>query len=287
MDYTNLGKHIAHLLLKEDLEIQKKIINFKESFETPLNKKEIIKEFIKFSLKELKLKKVPQKLTLSRDTSKAKEYKTFGTFNPELNEIWIYTENRNCADILRTLAHELVHFKQKENNQPLDGSTGSNIENEANALAGELLRKFGKINNNIYEGLVKEIGDSKPYNWEYKGIDDENNVYYSFDTPKNNYSAAFSYLGDDAYDYSFNTVGEMGLDTNENVVLQIMATIVDICLDFIKKHSPSEITIHPIKTKDSIDDKRRSKIYGYYLEKNIPSDYKLIKLGDNYKVIKK
>jgi hypothetical protein len=61
--------------------------------------------------------------------------------------------NRNLADILRTLGHELVHHKQnldgKINAQ--SGITGSDEENEANAKAGVLLRKFGKINDDIYE----------------------------------------------------------------------------------------------------------------------------------------
>ncbi len=58
------------------------------------------------------------------------------------------------ADILRTLAHELIHRKQDEDGRldPNSGETGSEIENEANAQAGILLRKFGEQNNNIYEG---------------------------------------------------------------------------------------------------------------------------------------
>jgi hypothetical protein len=62
------------------------------------------------------------------------------------------------ADILRTLAHELVHRKQDEDGR-LDitsGETGSEIENEANAQAGILLRNFGKTNKHIYEQLLKE-----------------------------------------------------------------------------------------------------------------------------------
>jgi len=57
------------------------------------------------------------------------------------------------ADILRTLAHELVHRKQEEDGRltPTSGETGSPIEDEANAMAGVLLRNFGKINNGIYE----------------------------------------------------------------------------------------------------------------------------------------
>jgi Zn-dependent peptidase ImmA (M78 family) len=61
------------------------------------------------------------------------------------------------ADILRTLAHELVHRKQDEDGR-IDyesGETGSDIENEANAQAGVLLRDYGKVDNGIYEAKKK------------------------------------------------------------------------------------------------------------------------------------
>ena len=112
-----------------------------------------IGEFIKYSIKNLGLQSPPSNLTLSYDNSKAKEKRSFGYFDPSSKKIWVYVKNRNMADILRTLAHELVHRKQEEDGR-LDinsGKTGSPIEDEANAMAGVLLRNFGKINNSIYE----------------------------------------------------------------------------------------------------------------------------------------
>ncbi len=122
------------------------------------NRVNIIKEFVKFAATELKLKTIPKGITLSYDTNEAKTNRTFGTFEPDLNKVWVYVKNRNLADILRTLGHELIHRKQDEENR-IDyksGNTGSEIENEANAQAGVLLRKFGQQNNNIYEGVIKE-----------------------------------------------------------------------------------------------------------------------------------
>jgi hypothetical protein len=83
--------------------------------------------------------------------------RSFGSFNPNNDKIWVYVKNRNMADILRTLAHELVHRKQAEDGriENKSGNTGSDIENEANAMAGILLRKFGKQNENIYESKKK------------------------------------------------------------------------------------------------------------------------------------
>ena len=112
-----------------------------------------IKKFIGFAIKELGIQKPPTGITLSRDNNMAKANHTFGTFNPNNDKIWLYVKNRNMADLLRTLAHELVHRKQAEDGR-IDmnsGETGSEIENEANAQAGVLLRKFGKQNEEIYQ----------------------------------------------------------------------------------------------------------------------------------------
>jgi hypothetical protein len=112
-----------------------------------------IGEFIKFAIKNLGIQSPPRNLSLSYDTNRAKEMKSFGFFSPDDNKIWVYCGNRNMADILRTLAHELVHRKQDEDGRISyeSGKTGSDIENEANAKAGVLLRDFGKQHEEIYQ----------------------------------------------------------------------------------------------------------------------------------------
>lgn len=54
--------------------------------------------------------------------------------------------NRQPADILRTLAHELVHWGQGQDDKIDDGSwhDGSELENEANAVAGVIMRDFAR-----------------------------------------------------------------------------------------------------------------------------------------------
>lgn len=92
------------------------------------------------------------------------DMKSLGHFNPAENKIAVVIKGRLLADILRTLAHELVHAKQMQDgrltNPAIDGATGSDIENEANALAGVLMRNYGKINKKIFlsEGLIVEGG---------------------------------------------------------------------------------------------------------------------------------
>ena len=112
-----------------------------------------IGEFIKYAIKNLGIQNPPRNLSLSYDTAKAKEMRSFGYFDPNDNKIWVYVGNRNMGDILRTLAHELVHRKQDEDGRISyeSGKTGSDIENEANAKAGILLRDFGKQHEEIYQ----------------------------------------------------------------------------------------------------------------------------------------
>lgn len=67
----------------------------------------------------------------------------------------IYVKNRAIIDICRSIAHELVHHMQFKEGRLLDaakdGEDGSPIENEANAVAGVIIRKWGKLNPEIYE----------------------------------------------------------------------------------------------------------------------------------------
>ena len=63
--------------------------------------------------------------------------------------VTVVVGDRHQMDIMRTLAHELVHCKQMESYEP-DGATGSDDENEANAMAGVLMREWGQNNPDLY-----------------------------------------------------------------------------------------------------------------------------------------
>jgi hypothetical protein len=70
----------------------------------------------------------------------------FGGYDIESNSIQLALKDRHPADILRTLAHELVHYKQNTTHGLHDrsGLTGSPEENEANTKAGVIMRHFNK-----------------------------------------------------------------------------------------------------------------------------------------------
>jgi hypothetical protein len=68
--------------------------------------------------------------------------------------IKVYVKDRAIIDVCRSIAHELVHHKQniegKFENAVDPGEDGSEFENEANAVAGILIRKWGRIHPEIY-----------------------------------------------------------------------------------------------------------------------------------------
>jgi cytidyltransferase-like protein len=156
--YLVYGSHLIH---GEDPKVLMAVLDLQGPKPFPLkevkklNESETatIGEFIKYAIKNLGIQNPPRNLSLSYDTAKAKQMRSFGYFDPNSNKIWVYCGNRNMGDILRTLAHELVHRKQDEDGRISyeSGKTGSEIENEANAKAGVLLRDFGKQHEEIYQ----------------------------------------------------------------------------------------------------------------------------------------
>lgn len=107
------------------------------------SKKVQIKDFLSFTQQELNLPNIP-KIIIIDNPEFSKIHKTFACFKNNPVEIKIQVANRHILDIYRSLAHELVHYSQMCNGQELNGEDGSKCENEANAMAGILLRKYTK-----------------------------------------------------------------------------------------------------------------------------------------------
>lgn len=122
-------------------------------------KAEILADFINFCKNSIGIQKLP-KIQFIKDNIWVKQNRTFGQYNSESNALSVYIGNRNLADICRTLAHELAHHKQNEMGliNPGSGETGSPIENQANEVAGVILREYGKIQSLIYESKVTKNG---------------------------------------------------------------------------------------------------------------------------------
>jgi hypothetical protein len=105
-----------------------------------------LRDFLPIAVKELKLKRLPKIKFLSKLDNE--DQPTFGTFSHDGANAMIQLNimNRHPVDVLRTLAHELVHYKQFVHKQlgPKSGDTGSSSENEAHVIAGIIMRHFDK-----------------------------------------------------------------------------------------------------------------------------------------------
>jgi len=137
-----------------------------------------MKKFVEYACNELSISE--PKINIINSPTYSQENHSFGGYIPSEEKILVVVHNRNMADILRTLAHELVHHHQKLNGDELNGEDGSETENEANAKAGVIMRKFGRENPQIFEGKINEkiIGnkiecDNCGWSWNIKDGGDD------------------------------------------------------------------------------------------------------------------
>jgi hypothetical protein len=123
-------------------------------------KVDLIEKFIVYVEDYLQIEELPE-IKFVNDRQWATEFHSFGRYRNENKDITVYLKARNLADILRTLGHELVHHKQNELGMldAASGQTGSEVENQANATAGIMMRNFGKSHEEIYESHTIKLGN--------------------------------------------------------------------------------------------------------------------------------
>ena len=109
----------------------------------------ILKRFIVFLKRELSLT-IDIPYILIDDSDFSKKTGAFGMMNSD-GIVYISIINRHPLDILRTVAHEYVHYKQSIKRVVMNPSPGSPSENEANAKAGEIMRKYGKLHPELFD----------------------------------------------------------------------------------------------------------------------------------------
>jgi hypothetical protein len=116
-------------------------MNLFEMFEQPATFKDALTDFLPMCVDHLQLNQLP-KIAFQKDI----DVTSFGTYDANTDTITLVLHNRQPVDILRTLAHELVHAQQRQSDKikPGDGQTGSPIEDEANAEAGVIMRVFAQ-----------------------------------------------------------------------------------------------------------------------------------------------
>jgi len=110
--------------------------------------------FIEFAAKELGLKEIP---TIFFAGDKENQFNAFG--HTKGDDITVRVTDRHPGDVMRTIAHELVHYLK--NNYPNESVKD---EDEANALAGRIMRKYNLKTPKVFKmkpidgDVVKEDG---------------------------------------------------------------------------------------------------------------------------------
>lgn len=131
---------------------------------------DIVQKFLPFAKEFLKLKKLPE-IHFVEKPSFAKRITAFGQISD--NRIVIDVKDRQPMDILRTVAHELVHYSQHQKGIKGLSSAGSPTENQANKLAGSLMRKFGETHSKYFELSAVNEAKKRKKRKEMLDIDSE------------------------------------------------------------------------------------------------------------------
>jgi Zn-dependent peptidase ImmA (M78 family) len=121
-------------------------------FNQTSSKIESLNQFVKWAIERIDIKNPPT-IKFGTDLDQVQQRRTFGSTTSN-GDIWVHIKNRNTADVMRTLMHELVHHRQFLDgvaHDEMDEERRQYIEDEANALAGRLMREYGSEHEEIYE----------------------------------------------------------------------------------------------------------------------------------------
>lgn len=116
------------------------------------DKKEKLNSFVKFVKEQLGLETVPT-ISVQNHRNGLKTTANYD-YTKENKVIKVCMKNRALVDVMRSIAHELVHHKQFEQgrlNGPKPPDIGGEIEDEANAKAGQFIKMFARMDESIYD----------------------------------------------------------------------------------------------------------------------------------------
>lgn len=115
-----------------------------EGRESKENVVQMFKDFFPLAMQVLELDKLPE-VHFEPELNTGSQ-PSFGMYVNGENVLYVALRNRHPVDILRTVAHELAHYRQDLRGELNDrsGETGSPQENQAHELAGIIMRHFNK-----------------------------------------------------------------------------------------------------------------------------------------------
>lgn len=117
------------------------------------NDDSMVHDFIQHTAMELGIDPLPE-IHLHTNPDWSVHNHSFGRYDPESHTLNVSLPNRHILDVLRTVAHELVHCLQNQQHGQLPpdaGETGSRWENDANARAGIIMRDWANTHPEHFE----------------------------------------------------------------------------------------------------------------------------------------
>lgn len=138
--------HISDLLISKNPKHKNFEIFLSRELAFSDEKKFLLKHFVTYAKRALRLQG-PCKILI---VASRHEYgiSTTAKYSPDLEAICVYGKGRSLVDIMRSIAHELVHEKQHESGQDLVSYPlhfGNRLEKQANKLAGEILNAYTDV----------------------------------------------------------------------------------------------------------------------------------------------
>lgn len=119
----------------------------------------VVLQFIKFAKRYLDM--FDHNITVKMVHANPNMPLTTACYDPNNDIITVIVQNRHPIDCCRSIAHEMVHQRQKYQNR-LNGliqEIGGDIEDEANAVAGRAVKEF--IKNQLTEEQKRFLGLGK------------------------------------------------------------------------------------------------------------------------------
>ena len=115
-----------------------------EGRESKANVTQMFRDFLPLAMEVLEIDRLPE-MRFEPELNTGQQ-PSFGMYVNGDNILFVALKNRHPVDILRTVAHELVHFRQDIQGELNDqsGQTGSPEENQAHEVAGVIMRHFNK-----------------------------------------------------------------------------------------------------------------------------------------------
>jgi len=130
----------------------------------------LVHDFIQHTAMELGIDPLPE-IQLHTDPEWSTHNHSFGRYDPDTHTLNVSMPNRHILDVLRTVAHELVHCSQNQQHGHLPddaGETGSDWENDANARAGIIMRDWANTHPEHFElpALRESVSDYQIHDTE-------------------------------------------------------------------------------------------------------------------------